>query len=623
MRPTLFGLIVLLCTACTASVAKSDPAPATTTSNPPAAQATGQPKAQANTAPPAATMPAPDAVTDAPPPQLYRWATDHLISGLWYERAIAQLKAGLDKDPQNMQYHLALGCAEADRAASIGYALTWRGTLTAMQGVYPMEIDMWEKGQKDPKNPEYGMPKPQPPPKFDVWTKDDYKQIKMTDAEANARIAELSKAAKDEWTQAIALCKTPQDKAMAEYVQGWGLRLLSRQGGGAFPMAAEMAQMFGMASNSDALKSLEAATKDDPGTAVYWQSVGDALYNDPEFADLISTFMPTGTPTPADAKPGDITALDAYRQSLKIDSGNPMLLYRVSLLEAKDDPKQALADLKLAASGDPANSYMAYQAASWEFKQSKFAGAFNLLDIIKTATQSAEKSQVTSSPSPASPPSDTSTGNDQISVQVSGVIPGSTDSTPATTADGAPSFPDAAEVAKKGAEAYQDEDSRNLAMEAVALIEQGNSASTYHTPIYLPAVPKMMAVAWGYGNQMNIDPGGALDTMQMAMGACQFAEAAGQAGDVDDATRAARAVISMGLKMLNGSMAGSKDITGLGMGTGIAAMGYDALEKIYQATGDQDMASQVKAESDAFQNQMKSSVMQQMQNWMQSFFGNY
>lgn len=183
-------------------------------------------------------------------------------------------------------------------------------------------------------------------------------------------------------------------------------------------------------------------------------------------------------------------------------------------------------------------------------------------------------------------------------------------------------MPDPKVAAEKGNTAYQDQASRDQAVQAIALIEQGNAAPSYHTPVYAPAVPKFMSVAWGYGNQIDLGSMADLDTIQLAGGACQFAEAAARAGDFDDATRAARAVVAMGLKMLNGSST-LNGITTLGTGVETASMGYSTLVQIYRESGDQDTANQVKAEETAFVQQTQSSMIQQAQNWMQSFFGSY
>lgn len=643
MRRNSACLLILLLIATVAPGAGAQkPAVATKSAKPPAAKTTTRPPAKTTPAKPAAPAATPpttltpaqalaDETADVPaaalqgtPEQLSRWATDHLIAGLWFDRAIAQLQAALKQDPNNSQYHLALGCAEADRAASLSYATSWRGAMDMMQSIYPMEEQMWEQGQKDPKNFEYGQPKPQPPPKYKVWTKDDYRELTLTQAQVSARVDGLAKAAKAEWAQALALCQTPDQKALAEYTQGWGLRLLDKaQTETSTPgLAGGMADMFGGQKDDDAIKALTAATQDSPDTALYWQSLGDALYQNPALANLMGMFTQTAAP-PA-PKTGEMTALDAYQQSLKIQSGNPMLWYRVALLVADKDPGQALADLKLAASGDPDNAYLAYQAAALEFKKSKFTGAFDLMAMMQQAAQQAAKS---GAKQPNGGADTTSNDTFEVTVTPGAGASGSTDSdTISGTTGGAGSFtpnmPSPEQTAKKAADAYNDEASRDLAVQAVTLMEQGNDAPLYRTPVYTPAVPKLMAVAWGYGNQIDLDPTGGIDSMQLAEAACEYAQAAGSQGDTDDAATAARAVIAMGYKMMNGITTGN-GITGLGTGAGAVGMGYSALEQVYKDAGDDDMVQQVQAEEKAFETQMQSSMTQEVQGWMQSFLGNY
>lgn len=610
MRRITLCLFTLLLAAAPALSAPAGAPASTSPAKPAASTAPAKPAAQAAPALPDETAAVPAAALQGTQAQLYQWATGDLEVGLWYVRAEAQLKAALKQDPDNAQYHLALGCAEADRAASIGYANSWRMASGMMQSIYPAEIDAWEKGQKDPKSPYYGTPKPNPAPQFKVWTKDDYRTLILTQEQATASIAALAKSATAEWAQAVSLSKTPDERANAEYVQGWGLRLLEKtQGaGGMGAIAGGFMDIMG-SPNTNAIKSFEAATKDEPGSATYWQSLGDALYRAPGFSDLIAQYAPTLAP-PA-PKPGDITALDAYQHALQINSGNPAIHYRIYELEASSDPAHALDDLKLAASGEPDNAYLAYEAAFLEFKQSKFAGVINLMDIIRQSAQSAAKSSPKAAQGSGDSEASSGSGDGSFSVTVTHDS-GSADS----------SMPNSDEAEKQGDAAYQDDHSREVASDAVALIDQGNTAAQYYPFVYTPAVPKMLAVAWGYGSQVDMDPSGGMDIMQLAMDACQYATAAAKAGDVDNALEAARAVTSMGLKMMSGTMS-SQQIAGWGMGGGAASMGYSTLEQIYQLSGDQQMAQQVKAEADAFEAQMRSSAMQQMQNWMQSFFGSY
>src|ERR1700722_7567964 len=50
---------------------------------------------------------------------------NNLLNGKNFELTASHLRILIAKQPANWQYHLALGCALADRAASIAYAATW------------------------------------------------------------------------------------------------------------------------------------------------------------------------------------------------------------------------------------------------------------------------------------------------------------------------------------------------------------------------------------------------------------------------------------------------------------------------------------------------------------------
>src|SRR5579884_3066305 len=211
--------------------------------------------------------------------QCYHDANEHLVRGMWYERAAAQLKEAIRQEPRNPDYHLALGCAYADRAASIGYAASYAAMHNDEVAQYPKELDDWEKGQSDPTNYEYHTDRPLPPPAFVAYTKDDLKLYTLTSAQTSSQLQELAKQAEAEWTKAIALCPDRKARASAEYVQGWGLSLLSgyRNGAVDYESGAQSPALSGMPTQDDAAKAFEAAVKDDPGNAVYWQSLGDAL----------------------------------------------------------------------------------------------------------------------------------------------------------------------------------------------------------------------------------------------------------------------------------------------------------------------------------------------------------
>ena len=160
-----------------------------------------------------------------PAPELYQIAVKNLNDGHWFESAIGDLTEAVRQEPQNSDYHLALGCAEVDRAGSLAYAAFMTDQLLNDQAQYVKDYDAWLADQKDPKAEGYGSPAPVPPPfGLHFQTKDDLTHLKLTGRQALARVVELGTAAQAEWAQAVKLAKTPQERAQAENVQGWGLQ---------------------------------------------------------------------------------------------------------------------------------------------------------------------------------------------------------------------------------------------------------------------------------------------------------------------------------------------------------------------------------------------------------------
>ena len=138
-------------------------------------------------------------------PELYDRATRHLREGHWYEDAIAQLSEAIRQDPANPSYTLALGCANADRAASLAYAAMYVKFLADAQAQYPQDVKEWEAAREDPKDGQYGDPRPTPPPVLYFNTKDDLRRFRLTPTQTVARVTELGTAAIAAWKEARTL----------------------------------------------------------------------------------------------------------------------------------------------------------------------------------------------------------------------------------------------------------------------------------------------------------------------------------------------------------------------------------------------------------------------------------
>ncbi len=311
-----------------------------------------------------------------PAPERYATATRHLREGQVFQTAINDLQKAVSQDPKNGSYHLALGCADADRAASLGYAAVWAKQFQDARTDYPKQLADWEAAQQDPKSDGHGTFRPTPPPdEFFVHTKDDGRLFGLTETQSAAQINALSLAAQSEWRQAIALAKNPKDRAEAEYTQGWGLQILAWATSGVTKPIIGPDGLSSQPKPEDAVEPLEAATKDASDNAVYWQSLGDAHYN-----------------IAKDDRDTDPVTLDAYRRSLKIKPGNSDLWYRLFDMQQKSDPDEAETDMRQAARYDSSNAYPQYQLAMIEFKKTKYNTRYDAADNIEQKVEAARPS---------------------------------------------------------------------------------------------------------------------------------------------------------------------------------------------------------------------------------------
>ena len=290
------------------------------------------------------------------PAQAFSHARYNLLSGTQYARAVRQLEFCTARAPKNSEYHLALGCAEADRAASVAYAAMWTQERDEERDKYPQAVKDWQAAQRDPKSDNYGSPRPTPPPDKSFPTKDDGKAFTLTPAQAAALVGHLSQSAQTEWKQALALSSTPAQRADAEWVQGCGLRLL------------RLAQPKNGPTQADVVNALTAATHDAPQNAVYWQSLGDALRG----TDILTQIL---TQAINDDK-NNAPTVAAYQKSLALQPKNTPLWFRVYHMQAKSgrDPQpDAEAAMRHAMDSDPGNAYPHYLLAALLLRRTHFS----------------------------------------------------------------------------------------------------------------------------------------------------------------------------------------------------------------------------------------------------------
>ena len=290
----------------------------------------------------------------------YTRAVRLLTAGKDFNQAITLLQAAVRAEPKNADYHLALGCAYADRAASIAYAADWQ---------YHMS-DMMSKPAK-------------PPSWFHAYTKDDRKPLELTDAQAKTKVNDLSSSARKEWQQAMRLCETNRERAYAEYVEGWG--------NWTFGLSTPWNPIVGaLPGRAGILKDFQAATRDDPVGAAYWASVG--------YISTSGVFF------------GHVDVKD-YRRAIELQPRNPALWYTLFQAESAGlrsghltaaDREDALHAIEECIQQEPTNAFPLYELAYFRLDQTSYRNnAANSADTRTPAlVESADKSMEESLTSP-------------------------------------------------------------------------------------------------------------------------------------------------------------------------------------------------------------------------------
>jgi len=522
---------------------------------------------------------APRALFAAPSPAAsdpYEAGVLLLKSGRWFERAALRFGEAAKKDPNDFRVPLAKGCAHASRAAALAHAALFASFLTTYRKEYPTILAGWEAVQKNLDGDNPGNPRPElPSPDFVFRTKDDNRPFRLTLDEADAQFAAQSAEANAAWDAALALARTPPEKAEVEYTRGWGRRLLARHDKFLDFLRQMRAQIASdrtdefvftpKAPPQDAarrpkpLEDLEAATRDDPENALYWQSLGDAVGG---YVGWIADTAPMGA--------GNITgeaavvadtnrAITAYQRALVLRPRDASLWYHVSRLLLRQSgangvggappaPEPALDALRNAARADPQNAFAPYQLAAFGFKKVTYGRVLGF-------------------------------GADQREEKL-------------------------AEVAGAA-----NEDSRKTARAALVDIERGNRAARYVVPVYSPAVPRLLRAAWGYGRYFegyhNADFSAGNRLRELARAACGYALVSVRENKTGEAVRACRAVIGMGLVMAGDWPAeertpDSGEVLTAMTGSAVVAVGYDTLQQVYEQAGDREGAARAAAERDTF-----------------------
>jgi tetratricopeptide (TPR) repeat protein len=224
-------------------------------------------------------------ITGESPEACYIEAIKLLDSGKDFDHAIALLRVSVKDSPNNPSYHLALGCAYADRAASVGHAFEYAQRHVQDIALYHDRVKAYHEGAF----PASEKPFLVPPPAFSPYTKDDSKPFNLAQDQVVKQMVALGAEAMQEWRDGVQLSSNAGARAHAEYVQGYGLEILSEYQKLKAPndqTDAYTTTLQGYPSGSDAIASLQAAVRDAPKDALYWEALGavqeDADFQSPE-----------------------------------------------------------------------------------------------------------------------------------------------------------------------------------------------------------------------------------------------------------------------------------------------------------------------------------------------------
>ena len=394
---------------------------------------------------------------------LYGQGVRMIKEGRTYEKAAAHFARACDMERGNAAHQIALGCAYASRAASLAWAAAFGEQLPLEMAAY-QEVVAWlvqkeaETRQKfkdgkatedDIKKMEEGLAaykeNLKPPTVQTISIKDDKAPYKLSRPELAAQLTELNQKALAAWEKAVTLSQTPDEKANALYVRGWGMRVLqtylSDESHWRFYLTSDATRpsqfryyrakpvplaFQGVPTNVQIKAVLDEAVLLAPQNALYRQAQADFL-----------AFNETGNP--------DEKTTELYRTAAALNPKSANLWNRIYDRETayRYGEKQsiaplALADLHNAQARDKSNAYYGYEEAGRVLT----SALWNASDLLKSEASEKERNAARDAPRT-----------------------------------------DAGYTAGK---------------RAAALIERANALGRFAPPLYQDSVPVLLARAWGY-----------------------------------------------------------------------------------------------------------------------------
>jgi hypothetical protein len=495
---------------------------------------------------------------------LYHDATRLLLQGRKFELAAQMLGQAEMLLPEDYRFPAARGCALVSRAASLAYAAGFSESLAQMRTAYPAELAAWEAGHKDPESDYYEEPRPQLIPDHVFQIKDDGQPFRLSKKEVRERLAALQKQARASFEKAEQLAKTPEEKGEVAYLFGWGLSLLRVYGGGA-GAAAILSEGGDLSENTDVFYPLPAgkemitlftkARDAAPENPLYWRSLAEHLHRGSSNEESEAAFLKAAELSPRDAKLWFLMySLETNKGTSEAEAESPKKI--------EPDREKALNYLRRGQKADPSNAWLFYEEAGQHFKRSKY-------------------SLFTTPPSATTP--ETIARDEKNTKQWYGTL--------------------------------KEQTSRDAGKQALAAAEAGNAAGNCFLPVYEPAVPKLLRVAWGYNSWLNqlsdLGFGHYSRLRELARALSGYALFTVQEGNEQEAVRSCRASIRIGQRLegewtVKESSPGDLRIMMGLVGHAIVAIGLKMLIAVEGIAGNSQGSQAAQAEYDAFQVQVKA-----------------
>lgn len=510
----------------------------------------------------------------------HRYAVRCLVHGRTFARAAQHAREATRRRPEKYEHHLVLACALASRYASIGFAFSLNEQVEGARRQYPERHRKWEESRRRTLEAggTFGDPEPEEPGRDLAFSaKDDSKPLGPR-AAVRAEMARLRTEAAPAFDAALARARTPAERAEVENARGYALILLGMYGIAeevaagphvdpyAEPPAEAMSRFRqGLIGG---LRALERAVEEEPGNAVWHESLGFAREMLRHNADELRGAPVPGPDAPkAPRFPSVESAWEAYDASLRLNARNaPLWLKRAQREKEKQAGRDAVhACLAAAAKADPANALYRYESAAFEFESLPFAEYRIALNLARMREQGREVRQ-----------------------------------TP--------------ERERKECEAVERATApQTLAAAAKALrsLEWGNAAPRVSLGRHAAPVPKMLEHAWSYAGALflqNAAP--ATSETNLATAVTGYAQALAASGNVPGALRAVDSLRTMGEKMMGAwpvrdERPGSGEVDLALSGRYAVVSSFAARAAVLRRAGDAEGAARVEADRAAFEARVR------------------